>query len=65
MAERSWTDASDLGLGNSVEDGAGVRRPVYLCVFSSTWWLWLVLQPILKQSPVNEVYIWSDLANSL
>lgn len=41
-----------------------VLRPVYLRVFSSIWWPWLVLQLILKPSLATEVYV-SDLANSL
>lgn len=41
-----------------------ILRSEFMCVFSSLWWLWLVLQPIPKYSRVNKVYA-SDLANSL
>lgn len=35
MAERSWTDASDLGLGNNIEDGAEVsaQTSLFMCLF--------------------------------
>lgn len=54
---REVREGDELDSGcNSNKNTEGATLTSYLCVFSSIWWFWLVLQDILKQSPANEVY---------